>query len=73
MLAARALGLGTTLTTVHRAHEKEVKALLGVPEGVETMALIPLGWPLGKFGPPPRRPAEEVTFWDHWGATAQRS
>ena len=51
MLAARALGLGTTLTTLHRAHEEKVTALLGIPEGTETMALIPLGWPNGKFGP----------------------
>ncbi|MBI2913839.1 MAG: nitroreductase family protein, partial [Chloroflexi bacterium] len=49
MLAARALGLGTALTTLHRAHEAEVKQLLGIPDGVETMALIPLGWPRGRF------------------------
>jgi nitroreductase len=72
MLAARALGLGTTLTTLHREHEKDVKALLGIPEGVETMALIPLGWPAGKFGGGPRMPVETVTFWDTWGATVSR-
>ena len=72
MLAARALGLGTTLTTAHRGSEEEVKKLLGVPEGVETMALIPVGWPRGRFGTPPRRPAEEVAFWDGWGETRAR-
>jgi nitroreductase len=72
MLAARALGLGTTLTTLHREHEKDAKALLGIPEGVETMALIPLGWPAGKFGGGPRMPVETVTFWDTWGATVSR-
>ena len=51
MLAARALGLGTTLTSLHKLHEREVKELLGIPEGVETMALIPVGWPKGRFGP----------------------
>jgi nitroreductase len=68
MLAARALGLGTTLTTLHKTHEAEVRELLGIPEGVETMAMIPLGWPKGKFGAGPRKPVEEVTHWDSWGA-----
>lgn len=72
MLAARALGLGSALTTLHRAHEDKVKQLLGIPEGVETMCLIPLGWPKGKFGPGARQPVENVTFWDKWGATRQR-
>jgi nitroreductase len=72
MLAARALGLGTTLTTLHRAHEAEVKELLGVPEDIETMALIPIGWPQGNFGMGPRRPVEEVTYWDAWGQTRER-
>jgi nitroreductase len=69
MLAARALGLGTTLTTLHRTHEADVKALLGIPDEIETMALIPMGWPEGKFGMGPRRPVEEVTHWESWGTT----
>src|SRR5712692_7401181 len=69
MLAARALGLGTTLTTLHRAHEADVKQLLGIPDGVETMALIPLGWPKGKFGEGVRLPVEQVTYWDKWAKT----
>lgn len=72
MLAARALGLGTTLTTLHRVRESEVKGLLGIPENIETMALIPLGWPEGKFGMGPRRPVEEVAHWEKWGETKQR-
>ncbi|MCH8162422.1 MAG: nitroreductase family protein, partial [Chloroflexi bacterium] len=67
MLAARALGLGTTLTSLHKLHEAEVKELLGVPEGVDTMALIPLGWPKGKFGKPVRMPVEKVVYWEQWG------
>jgi nitroreductase len=67
MLAARALGLGTALTTVHRAHEAEVRALLGIPDTVETAALIPVGWPMGRFGSGFRLPVERVTYWDHWG------
>lgn len=72
MLAARALGLGTTLTTLHRYHDKEANELLGLPEGHECLAMIPMGWPLGKFGPAPRRPVEEVVHWDAWGQKKQR-
>jgi nitroreductase len=72
MLAARALGLGTTLTTLHKHHDADVKELLGIPDGVETMALIPLGWPKGNFGTGPRRPVEEVTHWDAWGSNKKR-
>jgi len=73
MLAARALGLGTTLTTLHKLHEDDVKALLGIPDDVETMALIPIGWPKGKFGKPSRLPIEKVVYWDGWGATQTRT
>ena len=72
MLAARALGLGTTLTTLHKHHDADVKELLGIPDGVETMALIPMGWPTGNFGTGPRRPVEEVTHWDAWGSNKKR-
>src|SRR5437660_1185674 len=72
MLAARALGLGTTLTTLHKHHDADVKELLGIPDGVETMALIPMGWSTGNFGTGPRRPVEEVTHWDAWGSNKKR-
>ncbi len=72
MLAARALGLGTTLTTLHRLHEREVKELLGIPDGVDTMALIPIGHPRGKFGEPARVPAQRVTYWERWGERQER-
>jgi len=73
MLAARALGLGTTLTTLHKLHERDVKELLGIPDGVETMALIPIGVPKGRFGPPARMPVEKVVFWDAWSETRARA
>ncbi len=72
MLAARALGLGTTLTTLHRAHESEVRMLLGIPNDFETLCMIPVGWPRGKFGTGPRRPVEQVTHWESWGETKKR-
>lgn len=67
LLAARALGLGTCLTTIHRFRDAEVRAALGLPADVETAALIPLGYPVTRFGRPPRRPAAEVTWLDRWG------
>ena len=72
MLAARALGLGTTLTSLHKLHEQEVKELLGIPEQVETMALIPVGWPKGRFGAPERLPVEKVVYWEQWGDRRER-
>jgi nitroreductase len=69
MLAARARGLGTTLTGMHRANEGELKRLLGIPDDVRTFALIPLGHPLGRWGEAPRKPVREVTYWDRWEAT----
>lgn len=65
-LAARALGLGTTLTTVHRMREAEVRAVLDIPEDVTTFALIPVGYPTGRWGEGKRRPVREVTYWDTW-------
>ena len=66
LLAARGLGLGASLTTLHKGHEQEVKELLGIPETVETVALIPVGHPIGRYGPTTRRPVEEVTHHERW-------
>jgi nitroreductase len=67
MLAARARGLGTTLTTLHKLREAEVKAVLDIPEGWETIALVPVGYPTRPWRRPRRAPSAEVTHWDRWG------
>lgn len=67
MLAARSRGLGTTLTTLHRAREKDVKAVLGIPDDWETIAIVPIGRPVGRFGKPRRTPSWRVTHWNRWG------
>ena len=67
MLAARALGLGTTLTSMHRENEAAVKELLAIPDDVDTYALIPVGYPLGRWRESARLPVDEVTYWDGWG------
>ena len=67
LLAARALGLGTTLTTLHRGFEDDLAATLAIPAQVEVAALIPLGYPADRFGPTRRKPVEAVAFLDGWG------
>ena len=66
-LAARALGLGTRITTHQVRREQEIKDLLGLPDHLETVVLTPLGYPRGRFGPTDRRPAAEVISYNRWG------
>ena len=67
VLATRALGLGTTLTTRHLLYETETEAALGLPPGVHSYAILPIGWPMGKFGPVGRGPLNEIVYQDRWG------
>jgi nitroreductase len=67
ILACRALGLGTVLTTNHLRCEADLKEALGIPDDVATFALMPIGWPLQNFGPLTRKPVREVSFADRWG------
>lgn len=67
ILACRALGLGTTITTNHIRCEDEVRALLRLPDDVDTFAMMPIGWPVDHFGPLTRRPLSEVVHADDWG------
>ncbi len=66
LLCARALGLGANITTWHMFLEHEWKRALGIPRSWNTYAVIPVGWPLGRFGPVTRRPAREAIHWDRW-------
>jgi nitroreductase len=67
MLAARSLGIGTTLTTVYRIYQDDLRALLGIPERYEVVAIVPMGRPAGKFGVAPRKPLAAVTNWNRFG------
>jgi nitroreductase len=67
LLAARALGVGATLTTLHYFFENELKTRLGIPADKEVAALIPMGYPHGNFGPTQRGATTEVTHWGRWG------
>jgi len=66
LLACRAVGLGSCLTTVHRAFGEEIDAFLGLPPDRPSCALLPIGWPRGRYGRPPRRPVEECLSWERF-------
>lgn len=67
LLAARALGLGTVLTTLHADVMDRVNSTFGVPDGMTFHCCIPVGYPRGKFGPTSRFPTSTTTSWDRWG------
>jgi nitroreductase len=67
MLAARSRGLGTAWTTLHLAYEAEAAALLGIPDTVSQVALVPTAYYTGDdFRPGSRLPAERVTYVNRW-------
>ena len=70
LLAARGLGLGSVITSLHKQYEEEIKELLGIPQNVETAALLPVGFPVEgvRYGPTRRSPVEEVTYRERWGS-----
>lgn len=72
LLACRALGLGATLTSVTTQYEADMKKILELPETITTYALIPIGYPLGRFGPVSRRAVEEVSWLNAYGTPFAR-
>ncbi|MEV6275009.1 nitroreductase family protein [Nocardia sp. NPDC051832] len=69
LLALHSRGLGSTLTTAHLAHEREVAELLGIPfDDISQVALLPVAHLKPGTGSPsgPRTPAAELTRWDRW-------
>lgn len=67
ILACRAFGLSTVLTTIHAFFEEEVKAIVGLPPEVATFALMPIGYPRDRIGPVRRRPVNEIACLDTYG------
>jgi len=65
-LAARAYGLGTSITGMHQMYANEIDARLGVPAEYANVALIPLGYPKGRWARPERKPALEIISWERW-------
>jgi F420 biosynthesis protein FbiB-like protein len=73
MLAARAQGLGTVLTTFNIVLEDLIRKEYGLPDDARPVAVIPVGYPDGQnFGPTTRKPVGDVTYWDDWGNQQQR-
>jgi nitroreductase len=71
LLALRSRGLGSVWTTLHLFREQEVAELLGIPEGIMQVALFPVAHTIGTdFKPAQRPPAEEITSFNSWGASA---
>ena len=68
LLAARALGIGSVLTTLHPQVMDRVYAMFEVPADAEFHCCIPLGYPRGNFGPTRRYPSAETTSWNRWGS-----
>ncbi|MGB1341333.1 MAG: nitroreductase family protein [Pseudomonadales bacterium] len=66
LLAARALGLGAAPTTLALQDQAAVAKVLNLPETMGAFCLIPVGYPLGKFGPVTRKPLSEVLRFDQW-------
>jgi nitroreductase len=69
LLACRAVGLGASLTTLHVAFHAEIDAYLGLPPEQPSCAMLPIGWPLGKYGRPPRRPVDQSLYWERFDAS----
>jgi nitroreductase len=67
LLAARALGIGGTITTLHPLVEERVHQLFGIPTTAQIVYCVPLGYPHGRFGPNRRKPLVEVCSYDRWG------
>jgi nitroreductase len=62
LLAARALGLRATLTTLYLSFEKEAEAAFGLPADWHSYAILPVWYPVGRFGPARRVALADVVF-----------
>ena len=66
LIACRALGIGASLTTMHQVFEHDLCNCLSVPKSYGIVAVIPIGYPTGKFGPVGRKDVSELTYYDTW-------
>jgi nitroreductase len=67
LLAARALGIGSVLTTLHADVMARTYEMFDIPDDAGFHCCIPLGYPRGRFGPTRRYPSAETTSWNTWG------
>ncbi len=69
LLACRAVGLGASFTTLHRTFGAECDQLIGLPEKIPSSVMLPIGWPLGKHGVPPRESIDSKLFFNDFDAS----
>lgn len=69
LLAARAFGVGGTITTLHPQVDDRVHELLDIPESAQVVYCLPLGYPRGTFGSVQRKPLSEVCSYERWGSS----
>ncbi len=67
LLAARAVGLGANITTMPLWSNFMARRILGLPFGITPCVMIPLGWPIGRYGPTARKPVGDVVSLDRYG------
>jgi nitroreductase len=68
LLSARAIGIGSVLTTLHPSVMERVNEMFAIPAAASFHCCIPLGYPRGNFGPTTRYETADTTYWDQWGA-----
>ena len=74
MLAARAKGIGTVLTTFQPMIDGTLRERLGIPPEAVPACIVPMGYPdEQRFGPTTRKPVETVVHWDAWGVAGSRA
>lgn len=66
IVAARAMGLGTTFTTFQMAAEPVIRKTLGIPDEIHLCVLVAVGVPEKPFAPVRRKPVSEVIHWNAW-------
>ena len=66
LLACRAVGLGASLTTIHRSFGEELDRWLGLPEACPTCAMLPIGWPRGTYRRPVRNSIDQCLFYERY-------
>jgi nitroreductase len=69
LLACRAVGLGASFTTLHRSFGRECDRMLGLPEKIPSAVMLPIGWPVGKHGVPPRESIDSKLFFNQFDST----
>lgn len=69
LLACRAVGLGASFTTLHRSFGSECDQMLGLAEHTPSAVMLPIGWPLGRHGVPPRESVDSKLYFNAFDAS----